>query len=430
MHEQSKAETYDAETRLSGRMLFLARLAAGILTLFALCIFVLSLPVYFTLQLRTCVGVNCASAQLVPQAAHALLNIGVSLTNYAVFSVILVVVTTIVWFGAAILILWRKSDDRVGLLVALMLLFQGVDVLTGNLNVNNGGQVIWLSFFEEAVHGIAFVLLFLVFCLFPSGKFVPAAMKWVALCWIGVSLYDFFPIFSTYSYLLIFSLVYFAFLGTGVTAQVYRYRYVSNARQRQQTKWILFGVTTIFVLEAGLFLFYLVFISFAEQNALYSLFSATVGICIPVLIPLSFGMAILRSHLWEIDVIINRTMVYGLLTAILAVIYASLIIMLQILLRGILGQTNDIVIVGSTLAVATLFQPLRHRIQRVIDRRFYRRKYDSAQTLEAFSGVLRNEVDLMQLTGHLMSVVDETMQPMHISLWLRKSHGEKGEYVE
>jgi hypothetical protein len=126
--------------------------------------------------------------------------------------------------------------------------------------------------------------------------------------------------------------------------------------------------------------------------------------------------------LWDIDVIIRRTLVYTTLTVILALIYVGLVFALGDLLRSFFGQQqqNPLVIVASTLVIAALFQPLRHGVQRVIDRRFYRRKYDAARTLEAFSATLRNEVDLATLREHLVAVVQETMQPTHISLWLRK----------
>ena len=136
-------------------------------------------------------------------------------------------------------------------------------------------------------------------------------------------------------------------------------------------------------------------------------------------IPLSIGFSISRYRLYDIDVLINRTLVYGTLTVLLALVYFGLIFVLQYLLRGIISQNNDVAIVVSTLAIAALFQPLRHRIQVIIDRRFYRRKYDAAKIVEAFSATLRSEVDLATLHEHLVAVVQETMQPTHISLWLR-----------
>jgi len=129
----------------------------------------------------------------------------------------------------------------------------------------------------------------------------------------------------------------------------------------------------------------------------------------------------LRSRLFDIDVIINRTLVYGALTVLLALVYLGLVIGLQSLVHLFTGQVGQspIVVVASTLAIAALFQPLRHRIQAIIDRRFYRRKYDAAKIVAAYSATLRQEVDLDQLREHLVAVVQETMQPIYVSLWLR-----------
>jgi hypothetical protein len=135
--------------------------------------------------------------------------------------------------------------------------------------------------------------------------------------------------------------------------------------------------------------------------------------------PLSIGFAVLRSRLWDIDILINRTLVYGTLTGILALVYLGSIIAFQSLLRGLFHQTSDVAIVISTLFIAVLFQPLRKPIQALIDRRFYRRKYDAARTLAAFSATLRSEMDLSQIREGLVAVVQETMQPAHSSLWLR-----------
>ena len=144
-----------------------------------------------------------------------------------------------------------------------------------------------------------------------------------------------------------------------------------------------------------------------------------------LLIPLSIGFSILRYRLYDIDLLINRTLVYGSLTALLALLYVGLIVVLQSLFQGVFHQNNTVAIVITTLVIAALFQPLRHRIQAIIDRHFYRRKYDAAKTLEAFSATLRNEVELTQLREHLLNVVQETMQPAHVSLWLRQSEHDR-----
>ena len=213
-------------------------------------------------------------------------------------------------------------------------------------------------------------------------------------------------------------------LGIGVFAQIYRYRRVSDPIQRQQSKWVVYGFTGAIVAFLTLVVGGLTLPSSLVQSPLSPLLIQPAYYVFMLLIPLSIGMAILRSRLWDIDVLINRTLVYGMLTALLALVYVGLVLALQFLLGGVIHQNNDISIVGSTLAIAALFQPLRRGVQRVIDRRFYRRKYDAARTLTAFKATLRNEVDLNQLSEQLVAVVQETMQPAHISLWLSKPHQE------
>jgi len=139
-----------------------------------------------------------------------------------------------------------------------------------------------------------------------------------------------------------------------------------------------------------------------------------------MLIPLSIGVAVLRSHLFDIDVVINRTLVYGPLTATLVALYFGGIVVLQSFFVFLTGEKSTLAVVASTLVIAALFTPLRRRIQGFIDRRFYRRKYDARKTLEAFSAKLRDETDLEALNNELVGVVRETIQPAHVSLWLRE----------
>jgi hypothetical protein len=219
----------------------------------------------------------------------------------------------------------------------------------------------------------------------------------------------------------VYNLVWLGEVVVLMIALIYRYRYASSPLQRQQTKWVIYGGSMSGIIVVGLTVPLYLFPAFGQAGSFYQLVIAPAYLFIVFIFPLSLGLAILRYRLYDIDLLINRTLVYGTLTISLALIYVGLVIGLGSLVRLFTGQLaqSPVVIVVSTLAIAALFQPLRHRTQRVIDRRFYRRKYDAVKTLEAFSATLRNEVDLNKLGEHLLTVVQETMQPAHISLWLR-----------
>ena len=181
----------------------------------------------------------------------------------------------------------------------------------------------------------------------------------------------------------------------------------SRGVERQQLKWFVYAGTLTVVL-----LFLPLVPKLSVVGSLLQVLSAP-------LLPAAAGVAILRHRLYDIDTLINRTLVYGALTAALALVYFGSVATLQYVFRALTGGGSQLVIVASTLAIAALFGPLRRRIQAVIDRRFYRRKYDAAKTLETFSGRLRDAADPGRLEADLLSVVRETVQPAHLSLWLR-----------
>jgi hypothetical protein len=203
----------------------------------------------------------------------------------------------------------------------------------------------------------------------------------------------------------------------GVTALFMRYRH-ANELDRVQLRWVALG--------GGVFLaVYLV--TLPLPSALGASDPSTAAHVITVVsqsafaaLPIAIGYAILRHRLYDIDVVINRALVYGALTAILAATYVGSVLLLQLLLNGVTGDSG-LAVAGSTLAVAALFRPARARIQEAVDRRFFRRKYDAQRTLEAFSSRLRDEVDLRALSSELNAVVRETLQPAHLSLWLREA---------
>jgi hypothetical protein len=202
-------------------------------------------------------------------------------------------------------------------------------------------------------------------------------------------------------------------------AQVYHYRTAASPLQRQQGKWLLFGTCVVVIIAFGLTLLPFIFLSLGQASSFYRLVTTPAYIIIEIIIPLCLALAILRYRLYDIDIIIRRTLIYSTLTVMLAVIYEVSVFTLQSLLAGLaFMRGNQLAIVASTFLIGGLFKPLHDRTRALIDRRFYRRKYDAARTVAAFSATIRDEVDLNQLCTKLLAVVDETMQPAHVSLWL------------
>jgi hypothetical protein len=199
----------------------------------------------------------------------------------------------------------------------------------------------------------------------------------------------------------------------------------ATGQERLQLKWFTSSVglvVAIYVVQAAIFIHYGSPTAFPDWAKLYYALS----IRSDVLVPIAAGIAILRYRLYDIDVIINRALVYGTLSATLVALYFAGIVVLQRVFVALTGEQSTLAVVASTLIIAAMFNPLRRRIQSLVDRRFYRRKYDAAKTLEAFSTRLRDEMDLQTLNNDLVSVVTETMQPAHVSLWLRTDTASRG----
>jgi hypothetical protein len=264
--------------------------------------------------------------------------------------------------------------------------------------------------------------------LFPTGRL--PSRRWRPLAWIailsgaGVLLLNLF--FEkpdtvggaiTAMTIIVVSLI-FATIFLSAISLVVRFHRASGV-ERQQLKWValaavltgLFTIAQLSWLDQALSNVLWTVLETAQQTVLY----------------VAVGVAILRYRLYDIDVVINRTLVYLSLTATLVAVYFAGIVLVQTTLRTLTGQESSLAVVASTLVIAALFNPLRRRIQSFIDRRFYRRKYDARKTLESFSATLREETDLQALNGELTRVVRETMQPAHVSLWLRESSRDVGE---
>src|SRR5215211_45594 len=417
-----------ATSSLRGRWLLLGRMVRVAVAITALAIILFSIPSSFEYYRSVCSAASevCserAVGQPTPEGVRALRDMGLSVRSYALFYVVVEKIFQLVWFAVGAIIFFRRSEDRMALLVSLFLVTFGPVLIipTAAYTLISSQPAWWLP--VRGVEIVGEVCSALFFFLFPGGRFAPRWTRWLAVAFIAfqlsttlfTGLYSRSPALETVSFL-----VFLGIVVSLVWSQVYRYRRVSSETQRQQTKWVVFGLT---LGVAGTFPLQLpVDLSLVGGDTPLTLLFLKMGFALSfMLIPLSIGVAVLRSHLFDIDVVINRTLVYGSLTATLVALYFVGIVVLQRLFVVLTGQQSTLAVVASTLLIAALFSPLRRGIQSFIDRRFYRRKYDAAKTLEAFSAKLRDETDLDALSDDLVSVVRETMQPDHVSLWLGPS---------
>ncbi len=357
--------------------------------------------------------------RLSPADVSSLQGLGFSLDSYAIYRIVAQVSISLLFVLVASIIFWRRAASGIAFLASLTLLTLGV---TASWPILIGAVVAWPAFFlpTQILTSSAFPLLILFLYFFPTGQCVP---QWMSVPSVlgAIFLVVWDVAFGAWGGPLDGWLM-FGLLVSGALAQIWRYRRFSNRVQRQQTKWVVFGATasvTAFIAFSGL---YPTLIPSYARTASFTYFF--IDPVLPYLsllfIPLSMAFSILRYRLYDIDLLINRTLVYGMLTGALALVYLGSVVLLQSLFRPLFGQGNDLAIVISTLAIAALFLPLRRRIQSFIDRRFYRRRYDAVKTLQAFSSTVRDEVDLNRLVDKLVEVVEETVQPAHVSLWLRE----------
>jgi hypothetical protein len=324
----------------------------------------------------------------------------------------------------AVVLFWRKADDVMALFLSFFLLGYSV-ILAGPLEVILDHFGLPVEFAYIAQSGMLTLPWMAFSFLFPSGKFVPGWTRWTMAAGLVFTPLMLVTSPAQWFKVPILEILILFIIMIGVYAQIFRFRNVSSFSERQQTKWVLFG----FLLFVGMILItYPFFITVNNMqpgeplpwwlpltNILWWL-----TMCI---MPVTIFIAIQRNSLWDIDLIIRKTLVYGAITLLLALVYFGSVVLLQQAFRALTGQDSPVAIVISTLVIAALFNPLRRRVQEAIDHRFYRRKYDAQQALGEFAATARDEVELDQLTEHLLSVVQESMQPEQVSLWLRA--GEK-----
>jgi len=266
--------------------------------------------------------------------------------------------------------------------------------------------------------GTGWLLLYIVFFIFPDGRFVPRWTRW--LCAAGLLYFFYLFSFSTSVSEFAITLAIFVLGGGAIVAQVFRYSRVSGPSERQQAKFGMVAGTVV----VGWQLSRPIFEPFLLPR--FALAVDAINYLSLLLVPVSIALAVLRYRLWDIDILINRALIYSTLTVVLGFVFFGGVTLLQGMFRGLIGEDSQLAVVASTLGIASLFEPLRRRVHAVIDRLFYRTKYDARKTLEAFSAKLRDETDLDALSNDLTHAVRETMQPAHVYLWLRPDRGPKG----
>ncbi|MGZ3584523.1 MAG: hypothetical protein ACXWP6_18245 [Ktedonobacterales bacterium] len=408
-------------SRTDGRWLVVWRIVCASLAVLCLAWLLIELPGRYAEMVTLARSVTHVG-DILPGFGSALATAAV-LPLYADAAFALEVLAALGFFVVAALIFLRRLRDPVALFVSLMLVAFGA-ALPGTAYALLHSLPIWRAP-AGPVQALGWFLLLPFAYLFPTGRFAP---RWT---WLLVPLWalwvlSFFLLADVLEersnlFVPLSFVVWVIWLGSGVLAQLYRYRYVSTPVQRQQTKWVVFGFVLAVIGSGVATVPHIILLSQRQSESLdifYRLIAVSVMSLAGLLIPLTIGIAILRYQLFDIDKLINRTLVYGSLTALHVLIYLTSVFVLESVLRAITGQTSSVAVVAATLITVALFRPLRRRIQRAIDRRFYRRKYNAARVLDDFSASLCQEVDLVQLRAHLVTVVAKTMEPAHISLWL------------
>ncbi|HEV2235171.1 MAG TPA: hypothetical protein VGR57_00790 [Ktedonobacterales bacterium] len=412
-----------AAANLTGAPLALARAGWVVITVVSLGLVVVGMPLAYQQIITAQSGPQCADTRFSPAQFAYMHAAGVSPASIAVIVIAVQCYEILVGVGLGALLFWRRSESRIALLAATWLVLSSTVANDQHwLGAVCALRPIWPAaglIFE--LLGVVGSLLGPVFWFtFPSGRWVPRWSPWLLLLDAPILLADALrpapavAFFARYAWVgnTAGGLLY----ATLLAAQVYRYRRISTPAERLQTRWVVLGggiglAGTAALIGGG------AFGAYSPTAPWWPLFFRNVSWVIPLfssLIPISIAIALLRSHLFDVDTLINRVLVYGSLTGVLGLLYLGGVVLLQ----RLTGQTQPLLVVLTTLAIAALVQPLRRALQRGIDRRFYRRKYDAARTLAAFSATLRDEVDLGQLRADLLAVVQETMQPRSLSLWL------------
>ncbi len=406
-------------TTLRGRWLLLIRAAWVVVAVLALGLFVASIPGY-VFDVLHAGRVDPTDAPTEAPAAMVF--------AFDLLGVLASITAVLVCLTLAVVLFWLRSNEWMVVFISSYLLVYGT-VMAGPMEWAEDYYTAWPELSVDVVQPLLLTTpTVALVVLFPDGTLVPRWTRWLLISSVPLVVAI---LFAPPPY---WGVIMVSILLGALYAQVYRYRRVSTPTGRQQTKWVTFGLLLWWLLILMLGIPYTIETSLPAGSPLpwWTVVTSPSWWLVLTIVPLSLSISVFRYRLYDIDVVINRTLVYGSLTVMLGLVYFASVASLQYTFRALTGhkEQQQLVIVVSTLAIAALFNPLRRRIQSFIDRRFYRRKYDSRKTLEAFSARLRDETDLEALNKELVSVVGETMQPAHVSLWLRPDTASKSRLVD
>lgn len=417
---------YDDSPTIEGRWLTVARAVWLLITSVSVVLFAIGVPLLFQQMATTCTGSDCLRNQLGPEALPAMTEIGLTLSEYALLQLAPTILFAVVCVAVGALIFWRRSYELMAYASSLWLVTFGLTLFEEEVRAT-GAAYPWLQPAALVLIWLGGVILLpLFFCIFPNGRFAPRWTKWA---WLIIS--ALFVSMGTAAEIVPgFDATYDAFAGYlwmamvlgSIAIQFYRYRYLSTVNERQQTKWVVFAFLVIVAVNVTMLLVNPLFLDFTVQqgdNAVRNIIGNATASFPYLMIPIGIGISILRHRLFDIDVIIRRTVQYSLVTAMLAAVYFGSITLIQGSITAVTGTQSPLAIVLSTLLVAALFNPLRRRVQTAVDRRFYRQKYDTQQVLAQFAQTARDEVEIDVLQAELVQVVQETMQPEQISVWVK-----------
>lgn len=360
-------------------------------------------------------GIYSSAGFLAPQHVFGLLKV-LSVSASLLCAVLSIVLASILFL--------RKRQDNMAVYVSFYLLLYGV-VMGGPLEAALYARGISNSLAIIVQTILLTTPTIYLLCVFPTGHFVPRWSLWLVLLSIPVNVWILInpdqELLSTTRWdALLLAGGLFVILIAASYAQIYRYRFVSNLNQRVQTRWVLAGLMFWMGYLVLSTVPYTMVQNLSQQGSYpwwAPLASTSWWLSLNIL-PISLTIAILRSRLFDIDLLIRRTLVYSVLTGLLILIYFGSVVIFQGLFHAFTQRDSPLSVVLSTLAIAALFNPLRARIQDFIDRRFFRQKYNAAQALASFAVTARDEVELHVLSSALLEVIRENLQPDSLSLWL------------